>query len=158
MAEKAVKAEKKPRVLMPEQEPHVRARNFKEVPWGIHRKWRWRRPSAVCSAKNLVVSRAARSASIFQALSNSFRRRNLPRPSEICGAKTACRRFAAAFAPRKSSAKASASSGKRASRSPSVTWSVLPRITKGSTAPVPCRPRPNRPANVWPLLGRDLRV
>jgi len=34
MAEKAAKAEKKSRVLMPEQEPRVRARNFKEVPLG----------------------------------------------------------------------------------------------------------------------------
>jgi glutamate synthase (NADPH/NADH) small chain len=34
MAEKTVKKEKKPRVPMPEQEPQVRARNFKEVPTG----------------------------------------------------------------------------------------------------------------------------
>ena len=34
MAEKAAKAEKKSRVMMPEQEPYVRARNFKEVPLG----------------------------------------------------------------------------------------------------------------------------
>ena len=34
MAEKAAKAEKISRVSMPEQEPHIRARNFKEVPLG----------------------------------------------------------------------------------------------------------------------------
>ena len=34
MAEKAVKKEKKPRVEMPEQQPQIRARNFKEVPLG----------------------------------------------------------------------------------------------------------------------------
>ncbi|MFO7686033.1 MAG: NADPH-dependent glutamate synthase [Desulfobacterales bacterium] len=34
MAEKAAKAEKIARVSMPEQEPHIRAKNFKEVPLG----------------------------------------------------------------------------------------------------------------------------
>ena len=58
MAEKAVKAEKKPRVLMPEQEPHVRARNFKEVPLGYTPEMALE--EAVCSARNRPVSRAAR--------------------------------------------------------------------------------------------------
>jgi glutamate synthase (NADPH/NADH) small chain len=35
MAEKAVKKEKIPRQPMPEQEPHVRKRNFEEVPFGL---------------------------------------------------------------------------------------------------------------------------
>ncbi|MFZ0134507.1 MAG: NADPH-dependent glutamate synthase [Desulfobacterales bacterium] len=38
MAEKAAKAEKIERVPMPEQEPHIRARNFKEVPTGYTRE------------------------------------------------------------------------------------------------------------------------
>ena len=34
MAEKVAKKTKTPRVAMPEQEPHIRARNFLEVPTG----------------------------------------------------------------------------------------------------------------------------
>ena len=129
---KAPPKEKIPRQKMPEQEPEVRARNFQEVPLGYTQELAMKEAERCLQCKNPRCARAARWKSISRALSSASRKAIFRAPSASSGRRMPCPRSAAGSAPRKSSAKACASSAKRTHRSPSATWSASPPTTSGA--------------------------
>ena len=95
---------------MPEQDPNVRNKNFKEVTLG------YTRPSAAYSAKNRTVLRAARLIFISRSLSMKLLRATLKRLMRSSPIPMRCPPFPAVSVRRRRSANPSASAATRASR------------------------------------------
>ena len=113
---------------MPEQQPEVRRKNFDEVPYGlVPGNGPVGGRTAACSARNRPVWKDVRWKIDIPGFIKLIQEGDFQGSIRKLWEKPACRRFAAGYVPRRSSAKAFVSSAKKINRLPSVTWSGLPR-------------------------------
>jgi glutamate synthase (NADPH) small chain len=130
---------KQERQPMPEQAPDVRKRNFEEVPIGYSPEAAMKEAERCLQCKKpACVEGCPVEVDIPGFIQQIKPRVNLRRRSGTSGAETAFRPYAAGSALRRASAKAPASSAKRANRSRSAISSGLRLIARARPKPRTC--------------------